>query len=745
MTPDPALRRRVLALVLLSLAAYAIAEHSPQMFLLWSPIAIATWWLAPRRLVPRWTLSLLVIAVVIRSAVGVWERSFDVTAFSTFLVWILLIKLCDEERPRDVSQIVTLTIFLTIGAVLTSNSLLVGLLLLVMLPLLIATVMRLQVYTGVNAAARRRSADAAASSPPAPSPDMGRSFSTIVGTLALAALLICAAVFIFFPRGVAPTLSVGWGTETGRISGFADSVRLGEEGLISQSAMAVIEFDVRDREGRTLGAPGQTFYLRGAVLDTYDAGVWTRGRQQRPKLPSAATSYAGRAFYVAQASERPPAEPLRPPTIASFVIRSSPRDGPLFTLWRPEIFRFPKSTELRFHTGLRVFHARSPGRIEYSIECSDEPTDPPAPSGQDGADAPAPKRVTFPSAIVARVAREWVQQADIAVSDGRVDPAQAATAARAIESALRKRFAYTLDLTAPPLGQDPIDWFLTAGRRGNCEYFASAMTAMCRSLGIDARVISGYVATEYDTEAQKYIVRSSNAHAWVEAEINPGQWRRFDPTPPADFDRIHQPPADALARFVRWFDNVEYAWNISVVAFDEDSRARLFGAAGGAAPDGESWLTRAVERLRRDPAASESGAFLTPDAARLLVGTLLLASLLLIAIIALRRLLRSRLFRRIRDRLLPGAHLWFYRDLLDALDAAGHAKPSWKPPLDHLRSVGASLAPEPAAAARRLASLYYQVRFAGLRLSPEDEARAAEDLRVLRNRRPTPAPNPATR
>jgi transglutaminase-like putative cysteine protease len=59
------------------------------------------------------------------------------------------------------------------------------------------------------------------------------------------------------------------------------------------------------------------------------------------------------------------------------------------------------------------------------------------------------------------------------------------------------------------------------------------MVALCRSVGINARMVAGYLAAEFDASTGRYIVRESNAHAWVEAELGTDRWRRYDPTPPA--------------------------------------------------------------------------------------------------------------------------------------------------------------------------------------------------------------------
>ncbi|MBV9504261.1 MAG: DUF3488 domain-containing protein, partial [Acidobacteriia bacterium] len=59
--------------------------------------------------------------------------------------------------------------------------------------------------------------------------------------------------------------------------------------------------------------------------------------------------------------------------------------------------------------------------------------------------------------------------------------------ARAVERHLRHDYGYTLEMPDHDVG-DPLAWFLFTRRKGYCEYFASAMTVMLRSLGIPARL-----------------------------------------------------------------------------------------------------------------------------------------------------------------------------------------------------------------------------------------------------------------
>ncbi len=104
---------------------------------------------------------------------------------------------------------------------------------------------------------------------------------------------------------------------------------------------------------------------------------------------------------------------------------------------------------------------------------------------------------------------------------------------KTIEQRLQSDFDYALEVQLPP-GADPLVAFLTVGRAGHCEYFASAMALIARARGIPTRVVGGYRVHEKNPLGGYYIVRERNAHAWVEAYIKGEGWRTFDPTPPME-------------------------------------------------------------------------------------------------------------------------------------------------------------------------------------------------------------------
>jgi transglutaminase-like putative cysteine protease len=116
--------------------------------------------------------------------------------------------------------------------------------------------------------------------------------------------------------------------------------------------------------------------------------------------------------------------------------------------------------------------------------------------------------------------------------------------AMAIQQHLRNPalFQYTLNPpTVPRSAVWPVVYFLTTTHRGYCQYFASAMGAMLRSLNIPTRLVSGYgPGTTHDVNgphavagSHEQIVTSSDAHTWVEAYFPGYGWIPFEPTPPS--------------------------------------------------------------------------------------------------------------------------------------------------------------------------------------------------------------------
>ena len=113
------------------------------------------------------------------------------------------------------------------------------------------------------------------------------------------------------------------------------------------------------------------------------------------------------------------------------------------------------------------------------------------------------------------------------VAGGSSSPLQKAVA---LESHLRSAYAYSFDTVFTSQGVTPLEEFLFVTKRGHCEFFASALAVMLRSIGIPSRVVNGYLAQSYNPVTGFYEVRVFDGHAWVEAYIDGVGWMTFEPT-----------------------------------------------------------------------------------------------------------------------------------------------------------------------------------------------------------------------
>ena len=98
-------------------------------------------------------------------------------------------------------------------------------------------------------------------------------------------------------------------------------------------------------------------------------------------------------------------------------------------------------------------------------------------------------------------------------------------------NAISAELRHTRRSCPPSEPADPLADFLFERRKGHCEYFASAMAVMLRTLGIPSRLVTGFQGGAYNPVSGWSVVRASDAHSWVEAWIDGRGWITFDPTP----------------------------------------------------------------------------------------------------------------------------------------------------------------------------------------------------------------------
>lgn len=145
---------------------------------------------------------------------------------------------------------------------------------------------------------------------------------------------------------------------------------------------------------------------------------------------------------------------------------------------------------------------------------------------------------------------------------------------------LQGRHAYTLSAKLPAgAGKDDIVRWLDSNEPGFCEYFAASLTVLARAAGHPARVVAGFHGGVLNGFENYYMVRNSDAHAWVEIYDGKSAWLRADPTPGAV-----AAAAEAATQAARqeqdssWsarVDSLRVLWYRRIVNFDARTQVQM--------------------------------------------------------------------------------------------------------------------------------------------------------------------------
>ncbi len=133
---------------------------------------------------------------------------------------------------------------------------------------------------------------------------------------------------------------------------------------------------------------------------------------------------------------------------------------------------------------------------------------------------------------------------------------------------------YTYSLKELSVSNNPVVDFLLKSKKGNCEYFASAMAVLLRLNGIPSRLVAGYKGGIYNEIGKYYMVPQKNAHVWVEVYID-GSWLRIDPTP-APISFFVSSDDSIKSRIKALLDTLEYYWINMIINFDFHKQVNLF-------------------------------------------------------------------------------------------------------------------------------------------------------------------------
>jgi protein-glutamine gamma-glutamyltransferase len=137
--------------------------------------------------------------------------------------------------------------------------------------------------------------------------------------------------------------------------------------------------------------------------------------------------------------------------------------------------------------------------------------------------APTDAEKTLPAEVAQQLAPLAAE-----ILAGSVTPQERA---QKLEQFFSSNFTYslTVDLSGPG---HPLARLVKERRAAYCSYFASAMVALLRTQGVAARLVTGFAPAETNKLTGRTVIRSRDAHAWVEVYLPEGKrWAAFDPTP----------------------------------------------------------------------------------------------------------------------------------------------------------------------------------------------------------------------
>lgn len=553
-----------LALYLLVLTGFATLAGTggldlPTVILVGSALAFRGILLAKRRhfmISERWTTPLS-IAYFVFFAIDyfAFSRSF-LPATVHLALFGVVVRMFSVRRERDHLTLAILAFLMVLAAaVLTVDSVFL---------FSFAAFMMMAVATFVLMEMRRsgRAANIHARHSSDPQEHRHLAFALVRIAPALMAMILVsgAALFFVMPRMSAGYLG-GYSFGTDFSSGFSDHVQLGQIGQIQQSNSIVMHVQIDgDKTGR------YDLHWRGVALADFDGHMWSSPREQfilrrRPD----------NTFAV----PRPDFAREAPMTTASgrenaihYRVMMEPIGTNVFFL-----APWARSVSGDYH----LIAADAAGAVydfdsQHAISRYEATSEIATPSAAELRSAGR----NYPGPIAAAYLH-------LPALDPRVQPlaSQITSSANndydkaaAIEHHLRTRFGYTLELPQTKV-KDPIANFLFERKQGHCEYFASSMAVMLRTLGIPSRVVNGFRSDEFNDITGSYVVRAKDAHAWVEAYFPGYGWQMFDPTPSGTASGTPH----GWARLALYVDAMSSFWRDWIVSYDISHQFSLGQAA----------------------------------------------------------------------------------------------------------------------------------------------------------------------
>lgn len=773
-------RRLAFLQVLLGILAFAIAEGQPILLIGVGLLCVIAWFITegPRASgLPRPMLNvgaLLAVGLVLLEYKAT-RGARPVVLVGHLTLGLQVLILFGQRGRREYAQLAVLSPLQMISASVLPGgvTLIYGLLLLVYCGVLLMTAIAAQVKRAGDLVSdhHKRGAEGMEGAHDGPRPPAAGSYYRLqLGMATMGIGLVCAcvagAVFVTTPRSERSEFAASLTRPSGqREAGFSNTVELLGGSISDGSPEPVLNLSV-SIDGLRTGSDDMPWLIRGSALDFYDPHrrIWFRSLRQSHNDVSLREADRGITLLNSQQGTTMQSEITLRRLAEQTIFTPAPVDGPI-AMARVQT---PALPYINFGTEDQQLLASSPMKSVHTYTLSTWLSDAPDPRpayealARDNAQTRGQRGQQLPrghggrsgrpnNSFIAQSDRDphltWAVQRDaiqryaarlleqhgLPTNLKDSDPATRLAAGRALADELRSHYRYTTD-NPPATEHDPVADFLFNQRSGHCELFASGLCAMCRTVGIPARIVTGFRASEYNEIGEYYIVRQQHAHAWTEIDLGPGGgWHTLDATPAADVNRQHQTSTGWLASVRSIYDHVEFKWIATMITFDQRSQEELLGGIGALVAEGpDRWAESAIDwvDLQANDVELDTLGYVSLG---------LLGVALVIAVFSLVRLLILRHRRMVALQLtaLPRAkrrglarQLRFYIAMLETLERHGHVRPRWQSPYGFARELAEHdpMSFDPVVA---LTELFYEVRFGYRHLDPPRKDRVKVHLRRL--------------
>ncbi|HEV3028686.1 MAG TPA: DUF3488 and transglutaminase-like domain-containing protein, partial [Planctomycetota bacterium] len=342
---------------------------------------------------------------------------------------------------------------------------------------------------------------------------------------------------------------------------FAAFLKLTNFQKLKTDPTPVMRIKIRDLLDQPV-PPEQTLYVRGALLDTYENGEWKSDFKKQTRRDADDGTVDG----WTELERRVPANRrIVRQTIQTVALS----EDLAFAL--PDPISVGLKEAKYDPAGVLFFTAPPQGVVEYRVDSALMPAQLPNTPPQ----GTVPERyLQVPAGL--DLLRMTAKRVTDSLADGRN-----LRASRLVHYLTHNGFSYKLDPFVPVQGKDPAEYFLET-RTGYCVHFATALALLCRSAGVPARVATGFQLHDPDDDGS-FLVRNSDAHAWVEVWFGPEHgWRVYDATPGA----IPDSPAAADGAPVASIEdkkgdkNANKRWDSFITDFDPSTQALALGEGG---------------------------------------------------------------------------------------------------------------------------------------------------------------------